>query len=51
MNWKEFGSSHGLDEILSWHLPAGTEENHKSSVRVASVSRFRTAAELMDLTN
>jgi hypothetical protein len=24
------GSSHGQFEVLSWHLPGGTEENHKN---------------------
>jgi hypothetical protein len=22
------GNSHGVTEVLSWHLPGGTEENH-----------------------
>jgi hypothetical protein len=23
------GNDHGLIEVLFWHLPGGTEENHK----------------------
>jgi hypothetical protein len=26
-----------LIQVLSWHLPGGTEENHKNPVRMAGV--------------
>jgi hypothetical protein len=28
---------HGLINVLSWDFPAGTEENHENSVRIAKV--------------
>jgi hypothetical protein len=32
MYWKAFeGSGNGLTEVLSWHLPWGTEKNHEKS--------------------
>lgn len=30
MNWKEFGSSHGLITVIFWYLPIGAEENDKT---------------------
>jgi hypothetical protein len=37
MNWKRFGRI-DLIEILLWHFPGGTEENHgETSVMVAHV--------------
>jgi hypothetical protein len=30
-------SCHGLIEVLSWHLPGGTEENHGKPVMTAGV--------------
>jgi hypothetical protein len=32
------GIDHGLIEVLSWHLPGGTEENYENSVRIADVT-------------
>jgi hypothetical protein len=29
MNWRGFGTGHGLMKVLSWHLPEGTEDNHR----------------------
>jgi hypothetical protein len=29
------GSCHDLIEVLSWHLPGGTDENHRKSVMIA----------------
>jgi hypothetical protein len=37
MNWKRFGRM-DLIEILLWHFPGGTEENHgKTSFMIALV--------------
>jgi hypothetical protein len=29
MDWKGFGSNHGLTEVIFWHILGGTEETHK----------------------
>lgn len=31
------GKAHGLIEVRFWHLYGGTEENHKTSLRIAGV--------------
>jgi hypothetical protein len=37
------GIGHGLIEVLSWHLPGGSEESYEDSVRIAVViSRVQT---------
>jgi hypothetical protein len=32
------GNDNGLIEVLFWHLPGGTEENHKKSESISSIS-------------
>jgi hypothetical protein len=38
VNWTEFGKKQVGLEVLSQHLPEGTEENHKKSqVRITGI--------------
>jgi hypothetical protein len=30
MNWKRFGSGHGLIKVICWPMPGRTKENHRS---------------------
>jgi hypothetical protein len=36
------GSSHGLFEVLSWHLPEVTVENHEILMIVGAPAKIRT---------
>jgi hypothetical protein len=37
MNWKGFGSSYGIIEVISLRLPRGPEENNEKPVRIPDV--------------
>jgi hypothetical protein len=39
-------SSHGLVEVLSWHLPGGTEKNHEKDVNQAP-PKYRSTAVML----
>jgi hypothetical protein len=40
MNWRGFGTGHGLLKVLSWHLPGGTEDSHRKIIKAMTWLKF-----------
>jgi hypothetical protein len=48
MNWREFGTGHGLKKVLSWHVPGGIENTHRKHNKGNDLVEIQCRHNLMD---
>jgi len=48
MNWRGFGTGHGLMKVLSWHLPGGTEDSHRKHKKGNDLVEIQCRHNLID---